>query len=81
MVSPHRTRNLSRRHCEHLLIVVQERQDFGNATARALGEELGMAMDWRRFRANFYVDWWWGARFTAAIDCASPCWSAIRAAK
>lgn len=30
---------------------------FGNATARALGEELGRPMDRRRFRANFYVDW------------------------
>ena len=30
---------------------------FGNATARALGEELGIPMDRRRFRANFYVDW------------------------
>ena len=30
---------------------------FGNASARALGDELGMAMDRRRFRANLYVDW------------------------
>jgi uncharacterized protein YcbX len=30
---------------------------FGNATARALGEELGMALDRRRFRANLYADW------------------------
>ncbi len=30
---------------------------FGNATARGLGEELGTAMDRRRFRANFYADW------------------------
>lgn len=30
---------------------------FGNATANGLGEELGMPMDRRRFRANFYVDW------------------------
>jgi uncharacterized protein len=30
---------------------------FGNATAGALGEELGMRMDRRRFRANFYANW------------------------
>ena len=30
---------------------------FGNASARGLGEELGMTMDRRRFRANFYVNW------------------------
>ena len=30
---------------------------FGNASVRALGEELGMTMDRRRFRANLYVDW------------------------
>jgi uncharacterized protein len=30
---------------------------FGNASARGLGEELGMALDRRRFRANFYADW------------------------
>lgn len=30
---------------------------FGNATARALGEEMGRPMDRRRFRANFYADW------------------------
>jgi uncharacterized protein YcbX len=30
---------------------------FANATAGALGEELGISMDRRRFRANFYVDW------------------------
>src|SRR5262249_54885842 len=30
---------------------------FGNATARGLASELGMALDRRRFRANFYVDW------------------------
>ena len=30
---------------------------FGNATARGLGEELGLLMDRRRFRANFYADW------------------------
>lgn len=30
---------------------------FGNASARGLGDELGMAIDRRRFRANFYADW------------------------
>lgn len=30
---------------------------FGNASARGLGEELGMPLDRRRFRANFYADW------------------------
>lgn len=30
---------------------------FGNATAKALGEEVGMAVDRRRFRANLYADW------------------------
>ena len=30
---------------------------FGNASAEALGEELGMRLDRRRFRANFYADW------------------------
>jgi uncharacterized protein len=30
---------------------------FGNASAEALGEELGMKLDRRRFRANFYADW------------------------
>jgi uncharacterized protein len=30
---------------------------FGNATSGALGEELGMRIDRRRFRANFYADW------------------------
>jgi uncharacterized protein len=30
---------------------------FGNATAGALGEELGMRIDRRRFRANLYADW------------------------
>jgi uncharacterized protein YcbX len=30
---------------------------IGNASVRALGEELGMALDRRRFRANLYADW------------------------
>ena len=30
---------------------------FGNASARALGDEMGQPMDRRRFRANFYADW------------------------
>jgi hypothetical protein len=30
---------------------------FGNALAESLGEELGMTLDRRRFRANFYADW------------------------
>jgi uncharacterized protein YcbX len=30
---------------------------LGNATVRGLGDELGMPIDRRRFRANFYVDW------------------------
>jgi uncharacterized protein YcbX len=30
---------------------------LGNASARGLGRELGKAMDRRRFRASFYVDW------------------------
>jgi uncharacterized protein len=30
---------------------------FGNATVRGLGDELGITIDRRRFRANFYVDW------------------------
>jgi uncharacterized protein len=30
---------------------------FGNATATALGEELGTSLDRRRFRANLYADW------------------------
>ena len=30
---------------------------FGNSSAGALGRELGMQMDRRRFRANFYADW------------------------
>jgi uncharacterized protein YcbX len=30
---------------------------FGNASVEALGEELGMKIDRRRFRANFYTDW------------------------
>jgi uncharacterized protein len=30
---------------------------LGNASAEALGEELGMRLDRRRFRANFYADW------------------------
>lgn len=30
---------------------------LGRASVRALGEEMGMAMDPRRFRANFYADW------------------------
>ena len=30
---------------------------FGNGTAEALGQELGMSIDRRRFRANFYADW------------------------
>ncbi|MCD6058442.1 MAG: molybdenum cofactor biosynthesis protein [Microvirga sp.] len=30
---------------------------FGNALAELLGEELGMTLDRRRFRANFYADW------------------------
>jgi hypothetical protein len=30
---------------------------LGNATAEALGRELGMRIDRRRFRANFYADW------------------------
>jgi uncharacterized protein len=36
---------------------------FGNATARTLGEEMGMAMDRRRFRANLYADWGDGRPF------------------
>ena len=36
---------------------------FGNAWAVALGEELGMSMDRRRFRANFYADWDSGQAF------------------
>jgi uncharacterized protein YcbX len=30
---------------------------FGNASADALGDELGMPIDRRRFRANLYADW------------------------
>jgi uncharacterized protein YcbX len=30
---------------------------FGNASARGLGEALGLALDPRRFRANLYADW------------------------
>jgi uncharacterized protein YcbX len=30
---------------------------FGSASARGLGEALGLPLDLRRFRANFYVDW------------------------
>jgi uncharacterized protein YcbX len=30
---------------------------IGNASVRALGAELGMALDRRRFRANLYADW------------------------
>ncbi|MDO5758916.1 MAG: MOSC domain-containing protein [Rhodobacterales bacterium] len=30
---------------------------FSNSAARQLGEETGMSVDKRRFRANFYVDW------------------------
>jgi uncharacterized protein len=30
---------------------------FGNASAEGLSEELGLSIDRRRFRANFYVDW------------------------
>jgi MOSC domain-containing protein len=30
---------------------------LGNASVGALGEELGIKMDRRRFRANFYVNW------------------------
>jgi len=30
---------------------------FSNSAVRALGEETGMDLDKRRFRANFYVDW------------------------
>jgi uncharacterized protein YcbX len=30
---------------------------LGNASVRALGTELGMALDRRRFRANLYADW------------------------
>lgn len=36
---------------------------FGNATAQALGRELGRPMDRRRFRANLYVDWLDGQPF------------------
>jgi MOSC domain-containing protein len=36
---------------------------FGNATAKGLGEELGIPIDRRRFRANFYVDWLEGRPF------------------
>lgn len=35
---------------------------FANATVAALGTEIGMPLDPRRFRANFYVDW----------DCGEP---------
>ena len=30
---------------------------IGNASVRALGEEMGVPMDKRRFRANIYADW------------------------
>ena len=30
---------------------------LGNASVAALGKELGIIIDRRRFRANFYVDW------------------------
>lgn len=36
---------------------------FGNSSAEALGRELGMRMDRRRFRANFYADWENGAPY------------------
>ncbi|MET0543786.1 MAG: MOSC domain-containing protein, partial [Variovorax sp.] len=35
---------------------------FANATVSALGGEIGMPLDPRRFRASFYVDW----------DCGEP---------
>jgi uncharacterized protein YcbX len=36
---------------------------FGNASAVALGKELDMSMDRRRFRANLYADWNGGQAF------------------
>jgi hypothetical protein len=36
---------------------------FGNATAEALGRELGTRLDRRRFRANLYADWADGRAF------------------
>ncbi len=31
---------------------------LGNASVQALGEEIGKPIDRRRFRANFYADWY-----------------------
>ena len=63
--SPELAADLERRNGEPVTLRFSERSlydcrpisIFGNATARGLGEELGMPMDRRRFRANFYVDW------------------------
>ena len=64
---------------------------FGNASAVALGEELGMSMDRRRFRANFYADWdggrpsartnWSAERWQWATGSGSRFSSATRAAR
>ena len=45
------------RFSEHSLYDCRPISIFGNASAKGLGDELSMAMDRRRFRANFYVDW------------------------
>jgi uncharacterized protein YcbX len=63
--SPELASDLERRSGEQLTLRFSERSLgdcrpvslIGNATADGLGEELGMKMDRRRFRANFYVDW------------------------
>lgn len=51
------------RHSERSLYDCRPVSLFGNATAQTLSDELGMAIDRRRFRANFYVDWAQGGGF------------------
>jgi uncharacterized protein len=63
--SPELTAELARRSGQAVSLRFSERSLtdcrpislMGNGTPRALGEELGMALDRRRFRANFYADW------------------------
>jgi uncharacterized protein YcbX len=48
---------VSLRFSERSLIDCRPVSLFGNATAEALGRELNMRIDRRRFRANLYADW------------------------
>jgi len=56
-------RSLKLRFSERAMTDARPVSLFGRATVQTLSSETGMTLDYRRFRANFYVDWESGEPF------------------